>query len=61
MLPQVVPVGSVRTDRSSTDISTAAASPPGQPRATAQASTAAITQNDGIVEACRSSIASLCT
>ena len=37
------------------------ARPPVQPRSTAQASTAAITQNDGIVEACRSSIASLCT
>ncbi len=52
---------SVCTERSSSDMTTAAATPPGQPRTTAHASTAAITQNDGIVEACRSSIASLCT
>ena len=61
MLPHVVPVRWVRTDRSSSDISTAAAMPPRQPRSTAHASTGVITQNDGIVEACRSSIASLCT
>ncbi len=61
MLPHVVPVRWVRTDRSSSDISRAAAIPLGHPRSTAQASTGAITQNDGIVDACRSSIASLCT
>ena len=61
MLPQVVPVGAVRTDRSSTDTSTATAMPACQPRATAHASTAPITQNGGTVDACRASIASLST
>ena len=61
MFPHVVPVGMSRTDRSTSEISTATAIPPGQPRITAQASTAAITQKDGIVEAVRASISSLCT
>ena len=61
MFPQVVPVGLVRTDRSTAETNAAVASPPGQPSITAQARTAAITQNDGSVEALRASIASLST
>src|SRR5690242_16579736 len=61
MLPQVEPTAAVRTETSATDTTTAAATPATQPRQTAQASTGAITQNDGSVDAWRSSIAWLWT
>ncbi len=61
MLPHVVPVAWSRIDRSHTDTTAAATTPPTQPRAADQARTAATTQNDGSDEACRAIIASLCT